>query len=57
MSLSRGEDLALAHRLADAADAITLTRYQALDLTITTKPDNPPVTDADKSAESAIRAL
>ncbi|CAN2177485.1 SuhB Archaeal fructose-1,6-bisphosphatase and related enzymes of inositol monophosphatase family [Candidatus Nanopelagicaceae bacterium] len=57
MSQSRGEDLALAHRLADAADAITLTRYQALDLTITTKPDNTPVTDADKSAESAIRAL
>jgi len=57
MSMSRGEDLALAHRLADAADAITLTRYQALDLTITTKPDNTPVTDADKSAESAIRAL
>ncbi|MCX6444918.1 MAG: histidinol phosphatase [Actinobacteria bacterium] len=57
MSISRGEDLALAHRLADAADAITLTRYQALDLTITTKPDNTPVTDADKSAESAIRAL
>jgi histidinol-phosphatase len=57
MSISRGEDLALAHRLADAADAITLTRYQALDLTVTTKPDNTPVTDADKSAESAIRAL
>jgi histidinol-phosphatase len=57
MSQSRGEDLALAHRLADAADAITLTRYQALDLTVTTKPDNTPVTDADKSAESAIRAL
>lgn len=57
MSHSRGEDLALAHRLADAADAITLTRYQALDLTVTTKPDNTPVTDADKSAESAIRAL
>ncbi len=57
MSHSRGEDLALAHRLADAADAITLTRYQALDLAVTTKPDNTPVTDADKSAESAIRAL
>ena len=54
---SRGDDLALAHRLADAADAITLSRYQALDLTIDTKPDNTPVTDADKSAESAIRAL
>jgi histidinol-phosphatase len=54
---SHGEDLTLAHRLADAADAITLKRYQALDLTITTKPDNTPVTDADKSTEQAIRAL
>jgi histidinol-phosphatase len=54
---SYGEDLTLAHRLADAADAITLKRYQALDLTVTTKPDNTPVTDADKSAEEAIRAL
>jgi histidinol-phosphatase len=57
MSMRRGEDLALAMRLADAADAITLSRYQALDLTVTTKPDNTPVTDADKSAEDAIRAL
>ena len=57
MSTRRGEDLALAHRLADAADAITLARYQAMDLTVTTKPDNTPVTDADKSAEDAIRSL
>jgi len=57
MSTRRGEDLALAHRMADAADAITLTRYLALDLTVTTKPDNTPVTDADKSAEDALRAL
>jgi histidinol-phosphatase len=54
---SHGEDLTLAHRLADAADAITLKRYQALDLTVSTKPDNTPVTDADKSSEEAIRAL
>ena len=54
---SHGEDLTLAHRLADAADAITLKRYQALDLAVTTKPDNTPVTDADKSSEEAIRAL
>ena len=57
MGTSRGEDLAVAHRLADAADAITLSRYQAIDLTVTTKPDNTPVTDADRSAEDAIRAL
>lgn len=57
MTISRGEDLTLAHRLADAADAITLSRYQSLDLKVSTKPDNTPVTDADKSAEEAIRAL
>lgn len=57
MGTSRGEDCALAHRLADAADAITLSRFQAIDLSVTTKPDNTPVTDADKSAEGAIRAL
>ena len=56
-AFSRGEDLTLAFRLADAADRITLSRYQAQDLAITTKPDNTPVTDADKSAEEAIRAL
>ena len=57
MSLTRGNDLALALRLADAADSITLARYQSLDLVVTTKPDNTPVTDADKASEEAIRAL
>lgn len=56
-AFSHGEDLTLAHRLADAADAITLKRYQSIDLVINTKPDNTPVTDADRSAEVAIRAL
>ena len=49
------DDLALAHVLADLADAITLDRYQAQDLVITTKPDNTPVTDADRAVETAIR--
>jgi histidinol-phosphatase len=49
------DDLALAHALADMADAITLDRYQAQDLVITTKPDNTPVTDADRAVETAIR--
>ncbi len=57
MSFSRGNDLALAIRLADAADSITLARYQSIDLVVTTKPDNTPVTDADKAAEEALRAL
>ena len=49
------DDLALAHALADLADAITLNRYQAQDLVITNKPDNTPVTDADRAVETAIR--
>jgi len=49
------DDLALAHALADLADAITVDRYQAQDLVITTKPDNTPVTDADRAVETAVR--
>jgi histidinol-phosphatase len=49
------DDLALAHALADLADAITLERYQSQDLVIITKPDNTPVTDADRAVETAIR--
>ena len=47
-------ELAFALTLADRADAISRSRYQALDLEITTKPDNTPVTDADKAVERAI---
>ena len=49
------DDLALAHALADLADAISIDRYQAQDLVITTKPDNTTVTDADRAVETAIR--
>jgi len=49
------DDLALAHALADLADAISLDRFQSQDLVITTKPDNTPVTDADRAVETAIR--
>jgi histidinol-phosphatase len=51
------DDLALALSLADAADAITTARYLAQDLVITTKPDNTPVTDADREAETIIRKI
>jgi histidinol-phosphatase len=54
-SIDLQDDLALAHALADLADAITLNRYQAQDLVITNKPDNTPVTDADRAVETAIR--
>jgi histidinol-phosphatase len=49
------DDLAFAHALADLADAISLDRYQAQDLVVSTKPDSTPVTDADRAVETAIR--
>ena len=54
--LALADDLNLAIELAEIADAISLARYQAIDLVIETKPDLTPVTDADKAVESAIRA-
>jgi len=51
------DDLALALRLADAADAVTMTRFDAPDLDVQTKADASHVTEADLAAERAIRAL
>lgn len=51
------DDLELAHRLADAADAITRRRFGASDLAVESKPDLTPVTDADRAVERAIRGL
>lgn len=51
------DDLALALRLADQADALTMDRFGALDLAIETKPDLTPVTDADKGAEETLRGI
>ena len=51
------EDLALALKLADAADAISLARFRALDLNIETKPDRTPVTDADRAVELALKEI
>jgi histidinol-phosphatase len=50
-------DLALAHKLADAADQISLARFRALDLKVETKPDRSPVTDADQAVEQALKAI
>ena len=50
-------DLALAQRLADAADVITTNRFGALDLQVSTKPDLTPVSDADLAVERALRGL
>jgi histidinol-phosphatase len=49
------DDVALALQLADQADALTMERFGALDLHVDTKPDLTPVTDADRSVESALR--
>jgi histidinol-phosphatase len=48
-------DVALALQLADEADSLTMERFGALDLHVDTKPDLTPVTDADRSVESAVR--
>ncbi len=55
--LHRGltDDLRLAHLLADDADSITMSRFKALDLHVTAKPDLTPVSDADTAVEEAMR--
>ncbi len=49
------DDLALAHVLADTADAIAMARFKAQDLQVEQKPDATPVTDADTAVENALR--
>ncbi len=51
------DDLALALRLADAADAVAMQRFDASDLRIDTKPDRTHVTEADLATERAIRQI
>ncbi|MFJ5551933.1 histidinol-phosphatase [Streptomyces sp. NPDC093225] len=51
------DDLRLAHRLADAADEVTMARFRALDLKVETKPDMTPVSEADTATESEVRRL
>ncbi|WP_076479645.1 histidinol-phosphatase [Williamsia sterculiae] len=55
-AFSLDDDLALALRIADAADAITTERFGALDLHVDQKPDLTPVSDADLATERAVRA-
>jgi histidinol-phosphatase len=49
------DDLALAHVLADTADAIAVGRFRSMDLRVNTKPDLTPVSDADTAVEKALR--
>jgi histidinol-phosphatase len=55
--VSHADDLALALRIADAADAISMERFRATDLRVSTKPDATHVTDADQAVEARIRAM
>lgn len=56
LAIDFSDDLELARRLADAADAQSLPRFDASDLKISTKADRTHVTDADLATERAIRA-
>jgi histidinol-phosphatase len=51
------DDLRLAHAAADAADAVTMSRFLASDLQVEAKPDLTPVSDADRASETTIRAI
>jgi histidinol-phosphatase len=53
VDLAHHLDLAL--ELADRADAITMPRFRADDLEVTTKPDLTPVSEADRAVELALR--
>jgi histidinol-phosphatase len=50
-------DLELALEMAAVADQLAMSRYRALDLSIETKPDFTPVTEADRAVESKLREL
>lgn len=52
---SRADDLALALRMADIADVMSMHRFRATDLLVETKPDLTPVTEADRAVEKALR--
>jgi len=51
------DDLALALRLADAADAVAMAQFDAADLDVTLKADASHVTEADLATERTIRAI
>ena len=57
MNSSGVSAIELLKELADISDEISMSRYHAQDLKIETKPDATPVTDADRSVETAIRKI
>ena len=52
-----GREVDFAQHLVDVADAITMARFRAHDLQVSTKPDNTPVTEADQEVERTLRKL
>jgi histidinol-phosphatase len=54
---SYAEDLALALRLANEADTISMRRFRSTNLEVITKPDRTPVTDADRGVEHMMRTI
>ena len=50
-------DLELALKMANIEDQLAMSRYRALDLSIETKPDFTPVTEADRAVETALREV
>ncbi len=52
-----GDELELALRLADAADAIAMRRFRDPELAVETKADGSPVSSADREIECELRAL
>ncbi|MBV7295666.1 histidinol-phosphatase [Corynebacterium sp. TAE3-ERU12] len=50
------DDLALAQQLAEYADGLTMSRFEAADLDVSSKPDLTPVSDADLDTERLLRA-
>ncbi len=56
-AMSLADDLALAHRMADIADSLSMARFRAADLIVETKPDLSPVSEADRAVELALREL
>lgn len=56
MGMANATDLALAHHLADLADGIARRYFTAAGLTVHTKNDGSPVTDADWEIEHSLRS-
>ena len=49
------DDLRLALALADAADAITMHHFQSATLSVRTKSDRTPVSEADEAVERMMK--